>query len=91
MADAHAAPGPPAPPPAEELEQARRAALGAPPARPAFVPKPVVFTHLDIVRFVDELASLERLASNKTSPALDGLALGTFAPFRSFLACLTCA
>lgn len=64
---------------APDAEQVRRAALGnSPAARPAFVPKPVVITHLDIARYIDELASLDRLASNKTSPALDGLALGTF-------------
>lgn len=62
-----------------ENEAIRQAALGAPPrrARPAFEPKPVTFLPLDIIKYVDELASAERFASNKTSPALDVLLLGT--------------
>jgi len=62
------------------------------PARQPFVPKPVVFLPLDIIKFVDELSGLERLVSTKTSPALDGLALGAsvcLPPFALLSALLT--
>lgn len=59
-------------------EAMRQTALGAPPraARVTFEPKPVTFLPLDIIKYVDELASSERFASNKTSPALDVVLLG---------------
>lgn len=61
-------------------EAARQTALGAAPRRPkvAFEPKPVTFLPLDIIKFIDELASAERFASNKTSAALDAVLLGSF-------------
>ena len=59
-------------------EAIRQAAVGNQrPSRQTFVPKPVEFLPLDIIKFVDELASQERVASNKVSPALDGLVLGS--------------
>ena len=75
-----------APAPSTENTQAqneamRQTALGAPPrtTRVAFEPKPVTFLPLDIIKYVDELSSSERFASNKTSPALDVVLLGTTA------------
>lgn len=68
-------------PPQQEVtnEEIRNAALGRQTAkRQAFVPKPVEFLPLDLIKFVDELSIQERLTSVKASPALDALVLGSY-------------
>ena len=70
--------------PLSDVERVRVAAVatdapGVVSNRPkiSFVPKPVAFLAFEIVKFIDEISSKERILTTKGSPALDAVALGT--------------